>query len=97
MKITKIITIFSIFALSVVGVSALASRADAESQLIRQSRELLRANGWGDKVEVHFNGHQCILKGEIETTPEKLQIEQLVSALEGVYGLDTGGLQVSSR
>jgi hypothetical protein len=93
----KIIAIFSAFTLGVACVSALASRSHAESQLIRQSREVLRANGWGNQVQVHFRGHQCILKGQIGTTPEKEQIEQLVSSLDGVYGLDAGGLQVSVR
>ena len=97
MKITKILAIFSVFAASVIGVSALASRSHAESQLMRQSRKVLRANGWGDRVQVHFHGNQCILRGEVATKPEKTQLVELVRALEGVSELDSGALMVTSR
>ncbi|MGK0184339.1 MAG: hypothetical protein ACI9R3_000105 [Verrucomicrobiales bacterium] len=97
MKITKIIVIFTFFIASVVGVSALASRSHFESQLIRQSRQLLRANGWADNVQVNFRGRQCILKGEVATMPEKNQLMELVGALDGVDALDSGALLVTSR
>ena len=97
MKVTKILAVFAFFVIGVIAVSVLASRSHAESQLIRQSREVLRENGWSDDVQVYFRGDQCFLKGEVATAPEKLQLVQLVRALEGVVELDSGALLVTSR
>ena len=97
MKITKILTVFAVFAVSVIGVSALASRSQVESDLIRQSRKVLRTNGIGGDVRVSFKGRQCILSGQIASKDEKDLLLELVGNVDGVYGTDAGDLLVVSR
>lgn len=97
MNITKIITIFTFFTASVVGVAALASRSHFESQIIMQSRVLLRDNGWAENVQVQVRGRECVLKGEVSTIPEKKQLVELLQGMVGVDALNTVALQVSSH
>lgn len=95
MKFTKILAVFGLFALGVIGASALASRAQLESELMRKSRDLLMVNGWSEGVQVSFRGRQCILTGVVSSEPERQQLLELVRGVDGVYELDAGHLVVS--
>ena len=98
MKFTKILLIFGLFTLSVIALSAQASRAHIESQLLSESRKMLRTSGWsrGLGVEVKFAGHRCVLSGEVGSELERERLLQLLQKLDGIRELDANGLVVAA-